>query len=65
MPKESFLYLETQPVFDLVEEASRRSGVSRGQSFEDFLQMTVCALSGGQMEEQYLATVKKRNRSRF
>ena len=59
MPKESFLYPETQPVFELVEEASRRSGVSRGQSFEDFLQMTVCALSGGQMEEQYLATVKK------
>ena len=59
MPKESFLYPETQPVFDLVEEASRRSGVSRGQSFEDFLQMTVCALSGSQMEEQYLATVKK------
>ena len=59
MPKESFLYPETQPVFDLVEEASRRSGVSRGQSFEDFLAMTVAALSGGQMEEQYLATVKK------
>jgi hypothetical protein len=59
MPKESFLYSETQPVFDLIEEASRRSGVSRGQSFEDFILMSVCALSGGQMEEQYLATVSK------
>lgn len=59
MPKESFFYPETKPVFDLVEEASRRSGVSRAQSFEDFLHMGVCALSGGQLENQYQATVKK------
>jgi hypothetical protein len=59
MPKEAFLYPETKPVFDLIEEASRRSGVSRAQAFEDFLHMSVCALSGGLMEEQYLATVKK------
>lgn len=59
MPKEQFLYAETKPVFDLIEETSRRSGVSRAQAFEDFLHMSVCALSGGQMEEQYLATVKK------
>ncbi len=59
MPKESFLYPETPPVFDLIEEASRRSGVSRGQAFEDFLHMSLCSLSGGQMEDQYMATVKK------
>jgi N-6 DNA Methylase len=59
MPKETFLYPESKPVFELIEEASRRSGVSRGQAFEDFLHMSVCALSGGQMEEQYLETVKK------
>ena len=59
MPKETFLYPESKPVFDLIEEASWRSGVSRGQAFEDFLHMSVCALSGGQMEEQYLETVKK------
>ena len=59
MPKESFLYAETKPVFDLIEQAARRSGVSRGQAFEDFLHMSVCALSGGQMEDQYLTTVKK------
>ncbi|HUQ68567.1 MAG TPA: N-6 DNA methylase [Planctomycetaceae bacterium] len=59
MPKESFLYPETQLVFDLIEETSRRSGVSRGQAFEDFLHMSLCALSGGLMEEQYLVTVKK------
>lgn len=59
MPKESFFYPETKPVFDLIEEASRRSGVSRAQAFEDFLQMSLCALSGGQLEDQYMATVKK------
>ena len=59
MPKEAFLYSETKPVFDLIEEASHRSGVSRGQAFEDFLHMSLCALSGGQMEEQYLTTVQK------
>ncbi len=52
MPKEQFLYNETKPVFDLVEEASQRSGVSRGQAFEDFLHMSVCAMSGGTMEDQ-------------
>jgi hypothetical protein len=59
LPKEQFLYSETKPVFDLIEETSRRSGVSRAQAFEDYLHMSVCALSGGQMEEQYMATVKK------
>lgn len=59
MPKEQFLYSETQSVFNLLEEASHRSGVSRAQAFEDFLHMGVCALSGGQMEEQYLTTVKR------
>lgn len=59
MPKESFLYSETKPVFDLIEETSRRSGVSRAQAFEDFLLMSVAALSGGQLEDQYMATVKK------
>lgn len=59
MVRESFLYPSTKPVFDLVDEAARRSGVSRGQAFEDFLHMSLCSLSGGQMEEEYLATVRK------
>ena len=59
MSKESFLYPETKSVFDLIEETSQRSGVSRGQAFEDFLIMSCSALSGGQMEDQYMATVKK------
>ena len=59
MSKEQFLYNETKPVFELIEEASQRSGVSRGQAFEDFLHMSVCALSGGTMEDQYLAVVER------
>ena len=31
----------------------------RGEVFDSFLTMTVCALAGGTMEEEYLATVAK------
>ncbi len=64
MPKEQFLYNETKPIFDLIEEASQRSGVSRGQAFEDFLHMSVCALSGGTMEDQYLAVVERHKKGK-
>ncbi len=59
VPKEFFHYPETAKLFDLLEEASHRSGVSRGQAFEDFLTMSVCSLSGQRMEELYLQTVAK------
>lgn len=59
MAKEQFFYPESADLLKSLDEAARRSGVSRGQAFEDFLQMTVCSLSGGRMEEQYLAVVKK------
>lgn len=59
MGKEFFSYPDTQKLFTLLEEASHRSGVSRGQAFEDFLVMSVCALSGQRMEEEYLQTVQK------
>lgn len=59
MAKEFFQYPETAKLFDLLEEASHRSGVSRAQAFEDFLTMSVCCLSGGRMEELYLQTVAK------
>ncbi len=59
MAKEFFSYPETTGLFKLLEETSQRSGVSRAQAFEDFLLMSVCALSGGRMEDQYLETVKK------
>ena len=59
MARESFAYSNTGKLLDLLDEAARRSGVSRGQAFEDFLQMGVCALSGGVMEDEYLAVVGK------
>lgn len=59
MAKEFFSYPETPPIFKLLEETSQRSGVSRAQTFEDFLTMSVCALSGGRMEDEYLRTVQK------
>lgn len=59
MGKESFTYPETGKLLDLLDEAARRSGVSRGQAFEDFLHMGVCAMSGGAMEEEYLEVVNK------
>lgn len=64
MPKEQFQYPETKSVFDLIEETSHRSAVSRATAFEDWLHMSVCALSGGQLEEQYMATVKKHTEGR-
>lgn len=57
--KEFFHYPETAQLFTRLEEAAQRSGVSRGQAFEDFLTMSVCCLSGGRMEDLYLQTVAK------
>lgn len=59
MPKESFLYADTKPLFNQLEDVSQRSGVSRGQAFEDFLHVSVCALGHPLMEEEYLQTIEK------
>lgn len=59
MPKEQFFHAGTQQLLGTLDEAARRGGVSRGRAFEDFLHMSVCALSGGAMEEEYLATVAR------
>ena len=59
MSKEQFLYPGTVQLLKTLDEAAHRGGISRGQTFDDFLHMTVCALAGGQMEDQYLAVVKK------
>src|SRR5712691_6945010 len=59
MAKEQFFHPESADLLKTLDEAARRSGVSRGQAFEDFLHMAVCAMSGGRMEEQYMAVVKK------
>jgi type I restriction-modification system DNA methylase subunit len=59
VPREQFLYDGTQQLCDLLDEAGQRAGVSRGQAFEDFLSCTVATLSNRQMEEEYLAVVRK------
>jgi hypothetical protein len=59
MPREQFAHQETPELFKTLENTARVSGVSRGQAFEDFLHMSVCALAGGTMEEQYLGVVAK------
>jgi hypothetical protein len=64
VPKELFQYPATAKVFSFLEETSQRSGVSRGQAFEDFLTMSVCSLSGQRMEDLYLQTVANSGRDR-
>lgn len=59
MPKENFRYGETRECFQLLEEAARRAGVSRGQAFEDFLEIVVCTLGRPLMEDEYLQMVPK------
>ncbi|MDB4614171.1 N-6 DNA methylase [bacterium] len=56
---ESFFHRETQPLFKQLEEVSQRSGISRGQSFEDFLHVSVCALAHPTMEDEYLQTIER------
>lgn len=64
MAKEQFFHPESAELLKTLDEAARRSGVSRGQAWEDFLHMTVCSLSGGRMEEQYMAVVKKHSQGK-
>jgi type I restriction-modification system DNA methylase subunit len=59
MPREQFHFDGSQQLCDLIDEAGQRAGVSRGQAFEDFLACTVSALSAQQMEDEYLAVVRK------
>lgn len=62
MAKEQFFYSESAGLLKTLDEASDRSGVSRGQTFSDFLHMVVCSLSGRRMEDQYLGVVKNHSR---
>jgi len=64
MAKEFFQYPETEKLFKLLEEAAHRSKVSRGVVFEDFLEMAICALSGGRMEERYLEVIAKHTKGK-
>ena len=58
MARNDFLIPESQRVWRHVETAAVRSHHDTRRAFEDFLSMTVCALSGGRMEERYLEIAK-------
>ena len=59
MAKENFGYRDTPSLFKQLEEVSQRSGMSRGQAFEDFLHVSVCALGHPLMEDEYLETIER------
>ena len=56
--KEKFSHQETAHLLGLLDEVARAGRVSRGRAFEDFLTLSLCALSGGAMEDEYLAAIK-------
>lgn len=59
MAKEQFFYPATQPLFKMLEQLSQRSGISRGQAFEDWLTAMVCALAAETKEDEYLAMIDR------
>ena len=59
LPKEHFRYRETEPLLKKLEQLSQRSGISRGQAFEDWLTAMVCALAAETMEDEYLGLVER------
>ena len=59
LAREFFFHDVNRQHLQLLDEAARQSGLSRGEVFADFLHMGVCALSGGQLEDQYMDVVKR------
>ena len=58
MAKEFFAHSDTRQLFNTVEDISRRSGVSRGQAFEDLLRASTAALAAETMEPEYFDAIK-------
>ena len=58
LAKEQFAHRETEQLLTMLDAVAAKTG-SRGQVFEHWLTMVVCALAGGTMEEEYLAMVAK------
>ena len=58
MAKEQFAHRETEELLAMLDGVAAKTG-SRGHVFDDWITMTVCALAGGTMEEEYLATVAR------
>lgn len=59
MSKEQFLLPESKQVWKHLETASARSHHNTRQVFEDFLEMSVCSLAGGTMEDEYMTLVPR------
>lgn len=59
MAKEQFVLSASKGIVDLIDQAADQAGLSRGQTFEDFLTLLRCELAGKTMEEEYLSTVRK------
>lgn len=59
MAKEHFFHAETPALYKKLEELARRSHVSRGQAFEDWLTAMVCALAAETKEAEYLVMVTR------
>jgi type I restriction-modification system DNA methylase subunit len=49
----------SKAVWEHLETASRRSHNDTRKVFDDFLSMSICALAGGTMEEEYLSMAKQ------
>lgn len=64
MAKEQFFHSPSQSLFKKLEELSRRSNVSRGQAFEDWLTAMVCSLAAETMEPEYLAMVGRHTKGK-
>jgi len=58
MARIDFLLPESNQVWQHLETAAARSHHDARRVYDDFLAATICALSGGRMEEQYMRTVK-------
>jgi len=59
LAREQFANPAAESLFKKLEHLSQRSGVSRGQAFEDWLTAMVCALAAATKEGEYLAMVER------
>src|SRR5487761_1194901 len=64
MAKEHFFHAETPKLFKKLEELARRSHMSRGHAFEDWLTAMVCALAAETKEAEYLAIAERHKKGK-
>jgi ribosomal protein L11 methylase PrmA len=57
--KIAFILPESKLVWQHLETVALRSHQDPSRAFDDLLGMTICALSGGQMENEYLSIVRQ------